>query len=157
MTTRVRRATQWYETIQQDIALLPSAQDFLDLLSNIASGNRQGATVTRMILDIRIRAAALTAVHEMYWGIAVFNADAVAAGAFPESDLVDDTNWLVHGRLLCASSNLSDHTQGDRVLMDIRSQRVLRAQQDRLIMVRDNATATTITFNCFARVLVKHP
>ena len=157
MTNRNRRPTQWYESIQQDVALNAGQQAHTDLLSNIATGNRQGSTVTRMILDIQMRPGAITVTHEIYVGIAVLNADAVGASAFPDADSVDDTDWLFHARLISNSSNVSDGTQGDRIRMDIRSQRVLRAQQDRLILVRDNLIGAVTTYNHFIRVLMKHP
>ena len=156
MTTR-RRRTQWYETIFSSTVLGADAQAGHDLLSNMATGQRQGATVTRMIIDIHMYPTALTTQQGLFYGIAIMGAEALAAGAFPEADVPEETDWLVHGHLTMKSANLSDGTQSDRARLDIRSQRIMRAQQDRLILVYDNETGTPVDRSHFIRVLMRLP
>ena len=136
--TQQRRRTQWYESIQGEIAIGAGASQNNDLLSNIATSDRQGATVTRILIQIRFHPAAITLLHECFWGIAIVNADALAVGALPDTQVVDDTNWLMHSRMHARSANLSGNEGDFLVVMDLRAQRVLRAQQDRLILMFDN-------------------
>ena len=157
MTTRNRRALQWYETIGAEQVLTAQLTTGVDLLSNLATGNRQGATVTRMILDMTAHPTALTVVNELYWGVSVMNADALAAGAFPDPETVDETDWLIHGRMITRSANLSSVEGDARVSMDLRSQRILRSVADRLILVRRVNTTVDMDTSLFFRVLMKHP
>ena len=157
MTNRNRRATQWYETISAEVVLTAQLTSGVDLLSNLATGNRQGSTVTRMILDMTAHPTALTVVNELYWGVAVMNADALAAAAFPDPETVDETNWLIHGRMLTRSSNLSGNEGDTRFSLDIRAQRILRSVSDRLVLVRRINTTVDMDVSFFHRVLVKHP
>ena len=157
MTNRNRRATQWYESIQGEELRQGATQDVDDLLSNIATGNRQGATVTRMILDLNVHPVDVTLLYEMYWGVTIISADALAALALPDPQNVDDADWLVHGRLIGRSANLSGKEGDDRVQVDIRSQRILRSVSDRLVLVTDVDTTGDLDYSHMVRVLMKHP
>ena len=152
-----RRPMQWYESIQGEEVREGATQDVDDLLSNIPTALRMGSTVTRIMVDINVHPVDLTLIYELYWGIAVIHADALAVVALPDPGTVDDIHWLIHSRLVGRSGNLSSKQGDDRALVDLRSQRVLRASTDRLVLVTTVQTTGNLDYSHFIRVLVKHP
>ena len=114
--------------------------------------------MTRTIVDLTCRANSVSQVVEMFYGIVVVNADARAAGSFPEADdMSDRPDWLVRGRMTTVTDSLFDSSQWHRVRLDLRSQRVLRSEEDELHVVIDNATANDLSWSAFVRVLMKMP
>ena len=84
------------------------------------------------------------------------NADARAAGAFPEADDVSDrAGWMVRGVLRGKNSDLSDSSQTVHRSLDIRSQRVMRNEEDELQLVLDAFTPNALEWAADIRVLVK--
>ena len=157
MTTR---RMQWF-TSEQVFASLPFGVSGNLLLYNILSQDAspvKGATVTRMLVDLRIQAAGTASRVDMPWGIVLVNADARAAGAFPDpEDLADRAGWLARGRLMTVQDSLSDASQWDRVALDLRSQRVMRNEKDELHLLVHNTTTGTLLWAAYIRVLMKMP
>ena len=147
MTNRNRRALQWIMREQVNSGLASGAQDNLTLYSSAIHGNRfgKGATVTRLLVDIKLAAAVVAQRNRFYWGIVVMNADARAAGAFPDpEDETDRPSWLARGRMEVVQDSLSDASQWDRALLDLRSQRIIRNEEDELqLVVTNGATGFT--------------
>jgi len=155
------RPMQWFDTETPFGGLAGNAQANL-LLYNVtfqASASVKGATITRMIIDLRLQAGSVAQLTEVYWGIILVNADARAAGAFPDADDMSETaGWLARGRMMVVQSDLSDRSQWDEVHMDLRSQRVLRNEKDELHLILDNGSASfTANWAAMIRVLVKLP
>ena len=119
----------------------------------------KGATVTRMLLDIRLEASSLAQQVQCHWGIVIVNADARAAGAFPDADdLGDRADWLVRGHLRTVQDSLSDASQWDRVKADLRAQRVLRSEESELHLIMDaGSDGFTMVWSAYIRVLMKLP
>ena len=152
-----RRATQWYEILQGESSRPGATQFNFDLLSNISIGNRTGSTVTRLIMDMLVHPSVASGVNEVFFGVVVANADALAAGATPDPEQVDDADWLVHGRLFARGKSNADDLIDDRVRLDIRSQRKLRNVVDRLVLCCHVQTASAIDYSHLIRTLMKHP
>ena len=150
------RATKWFETIQGFVNVAAGAQGSNDLLFNLDDANRRMATVTRMIIDLAMHPAAVTTIHELFWGITVETGEQFLAGVHPETDVVSDADWLIHGKLYSRSSDLSDSSQDDRVRLDIRAQRVLRGRRDTLVLVVDDS-GSGVSYSAFMRVLMRLP
>jgi len=131
------------------------------LLSDTTIGNRtiKGATVTRLIIDITIRNAVLAQNNVLYWGITKVNADARAAGAFPDpSDMNDKAGWMIRGRLQCNADSLTDPTQWVSRHYDLRAQRLFRNEEEELqLLIENSATGFTVSWTAFIRSLVKWP
>jgi len=156
--TTLRRSTRWYEAIQGETTIAAGVTVFTVLTANMPTAVIRGSTVTRMILDIRVHPVSLTTFTEVFWGVCVVNNAAVASAAVPDPGIVDSTDWLVHGRLNTRSGNLSANAGDDRVMLDIRAQRVLRATTDRLILVYHNIIGGAGAGRShFIRTLMKHP
>ena len=155
------RPMQWFTRVQRPVVQLTGSQgDFILYNSlSLSAAATKGATVTRLIIDLIFRAESLAQFNEVAWGITTVNADASAAGALPDSD--DDTDragWLVRGREYNIQDSLSDASQWTRVKMDIRSQRVLRSEQDELhLIVNNHATGFSVIWSAFIRTLMKLP
>jgi len=159
--TMQRRPMQWF-TSEQALGPLTAAtaQTNLILYSVLSQSNAavKGATVTRMLVDLVMGGASLAQDIRMHWGITVVNADARAAGVFPDpSDLAETVSWLARGRLIGIQSDLSDSSQRRYAQLDIRSQRVLRSEKDELHLIVDNAGPNTFNWAAWIRVLMKLP
>ena len=157
----LRRATQWLSTYKGRGNLASGVQDNLLLVNETELGVREvkGATVTRILLDIRLEASSVAQQVQMHWGIVVVNADARAAGAFPDADDYGDrADWLVRGHLRTIQSDLSDASQWDRVRADLRAQRILRSEESELHLIVDaGSDGFTMIWTAFIRVLMKLP
>ncbi len=86
------------------------------------------------------------------------NADARAAGAFPDADdMSDRPGWMVRGRLQNIMLNVQDSSQWTRLHLDLRGQRRLRSEEDELQLILDSSAGFTVEWSPFIRVLVKWP
>ena len=162
MTTRASRPMQWYTGQQGFQTIADGAADNFTLYNAVSHGPRniKGATITRMIIDLTIRADSVAQIVTGMWGILVMNADARAAGVFPDpADVTDRAGWMIRGRGETIQSDLSDASQWDRRQLDIRSQRVLRTEEDELQFIIDNISGggRIIQYGIFIRVLVRLP
>ena len=156
----MRRQTQWFTREQINSAVGSGVSDNLTLTSaGVHNTFRQGMTVTRMIIDLVLAADTLAQRNRFYWGICVVNAAARAGGAMPDpSDVTERPSWLVRGRMEVIQNSLSDASQWTRTLLDLRSQRVLRSEDDELqLLIKNGATGFGAEWSAFIRVLVKMP
>ena len=151
------RQLKWYESIQGSTTLVSAAQASNDLLANLETANRVGATVTRIIGKMHFNTTVVTNLHSVHYGITLVNADALAAGSLPEADAVDDADWLYHSYAEFKSDSVPDMSQNAVVVFDVRSQRVIRAGQDRLLMIFDNSAGETLNRSHMIRTLVRLP
>ena len=155
------RPMQWVSRSTGFLSLAPLTLTNFILYNSlsISSAAVKGATVTRMIVDLTFKNNALAQNNDAYWGIVPVNADASAAGGFPDpKDMTDRASWLVRGREQFNADSLSDYAQWVRVRQDLRSQRILRSEQDELHLLVENADgADTFQWAAFIRVLMKLP
>ncbi len=120
----------------------------------------KGATVTRMLIDYRLEAAAVAQHVRFFWGITIVDQSAVIGDAMPDpEDLSDRTDWLVRGRLQTIQASLSDSSQWDTTRLDIRTQRILRSEEDVLLVRGNNNSGGAFVLNhsFFIRVLMRMP
>ena len=156
------RAMQWITSYVGFGPLLGSGSQTNVPLYTVADrgpGFIKGSTVTRMVIDIRMRASALAQLVVLNWGILLVDGEAAAVGILPEADdLSERAGWMVRGVLTTIQDSLSDSSQWDRAQMDIRSQRVLRAERDELHLILDaGTTGFALEWHVFIRVLMKLP
>ena len=140
--------------------LAAGAQTNLLLFNDATFGGRhlEGATVTRMLVKLWLRSDALTQDNILDWGITKVNADARAAGAFPDpNDFLDRASWLVRDRMYNRQSNLSDGTQWTISHMDLRAQRILRNEEEELHLILNNSGSFVLEWAAYVRVLLKLP
>lgn len=160
MVSRGRRETEWFSQFVPWTALAGDAQTNQTLYNAVTHGLRfiKGATVTRIILDMYLRAVVVSEDTQLFFGILVMNADARAAGAFPEADdMTDRPDWMIRGVLqnrftVAITTQLSTLKE-----YDLRAQRVLRSEEDELQLILDNGNANALSFSLFIRVLMKLP
>jgi len=160
MAPQVRRATQWFSTNQAFLSLAAGAITNVTLFGAGIQGARfiKGSTVTRMIVNIDYRADAVSQDNRVFWGIAVVNADARAANVFPQpADMSDRAGWLVRGRENVMANSRFDVTQFSRVRLDLRSQRVLRNEEEELQLIYENNGTNLFSTSVFIRLLIKWP
>ncbi len=159
VNTPNRRPTEWFTTSRLFTLLADGAQTNETLLSAAGIGARfiKGTTITRMIIDLRLKPATIAQQTSLFWGIVVMNSDARAAGAFPDTDDVSDRpDWMIRGRMQSISENLSKLSNQDHRVIDLKSQRVLHSEEDELQLIFDNTSeGFAIFFSLFIRVLVK--
>ncbi len=128
-----------------------------DQLSSVTSAVK-GYTVTRMILDLRLKADSVAQESSLFWGIAVVNSDARASGVLPDADVMNErAGWLVRGRLTTIQDSLSDRQQQDVAQLDLRSQRVMHNDEEELLLILDSVSAFISQWQVFVRVLMKLP
>ena len=159
MVNRNRRETEWY-SLDRTFATLGSGVQSNELLfgtASVASQQIKGTTITRMLIDMYLKADSVAQLVNLYWGIVVLNRDAVVAGAFPEADDVSDrAGWMVRGKLNTIQDSLSDSSQWARRTLDIRSQRLMRNEEDELQLVVDaSSSGFILQWAAYIRVLVK--
>ena len=120
---------------------------------------KKGSTITRMLVDLIVSPDAVAQRVRLYWGIVVVNADARAAGAFPDpEDVTDRPSWLVRGRAEVMADSISDASQWKRIELDLRSQRIMRSEEDELQLILSAATTGfVLNFSAFIRILVRMP
>ena len=160
MTSRNRRPFEWYETAATMTSLGANAQTHAVIRSAIDQGaaNLRGSTVTRLVGWVALKASTLTVLAELAFGIIIVNADARIAAALPDpNDPSDRANWMYRDRLLCQSGNLSDSSQWDRIRFDIRSQRIMRSEEDELVIIFNAGPLNNPDFAFNIRSLIKLP
>ena len=162
MVNRNTRPMQWYTSTQGFSTIADGATTSLLLYNAATLGTRniKGATMTRLIIDLTIRADSVAQLAVVFWGIVVMNADAAAAAAFPDpEDMSDRAGWMVRGKSQTIQASLSDASQWDRRRMDIRSQRVLRTEEDELRLIVHNSSGSGVVaqWGPFIRVLARLP
>jgi len=162
MTTRnARRGMQWYTHVAPGFATLAAgAQTNLPLYTtaDVTAVAIKGSTVTRTILDIRVGGDSVAQRVFFDWGLVVINGDAAAAGVFPDpQDLSDRPGWLGRGQLTTIQGSLSDSTQEEHLKLDLRSQRVLRAEEDQYHLIVHNSGVTIVRWYAYVRSLIKYP
>ena len=160
MVTR-RRERQWFTSRTSQLSIASAGLSDIQLYNATIHGPRfmKGATVLRLILDLTLRATAVAQEVELYWGVLIANEDARVAGALPDPrDDSDRPDYMVRGRMVTIQSSLSDSSQWDHRLMDIRSGRTLRSEEDGLLMVLEaGSTGFTLEVSLFIRVLMLLP
>ena len=161
MVTRRGRRLEWFDSILGFTTIADGGQTSQTLFDANVLGaiGVKGATITRQIVKIIMRPTVLVTISELHYGITIVNADALTASAIPEADVVSDrADWMVRGWLAAFSNSLSDSTQTDRVMADIRTQRIMRSEEDALIVIYDNAlNGVSIQVAHFIRTLIRMP
>ena len=154
-----RRATEWFTTEQNTfIDLAAGAQVGLALFSAVSAGARfiKGTTVTRMIIAIDMRPNVTAQDNYCSWGITTVNQDAATANAYPEADDTSDrAGWMVRGNEYVGANSLFDGAQFAKVRLDIRSQRVLRDEEQTLQLILDNNGNNVVEWRAYIRCLMK--
>ena len=155
------RTLKWFTTLRNDQALTDGAQIEIDLLADLDVANRKGSTVTRLIIDQWIRNDTQQTFKICDTGILWLNGDAFTAGAVPDpGDESDRADWMVRFRM---TNQMDATTSGSQQIedkhLDLRAQRICRAERDQLIWVcEDSGSGTGGLFVTFAiRVLLRLP
>ena len=151
------RSYQWYSILDEnDTAVASGTQIEKDLLGDLVTDERKGATITRVILDLVISPDQAGQVTFTSYGLCMVNRDAVAAGAVPEADVNSDrADWLLRGRARNNCFALADSTQMFHREYDLRAQRVLRSEEQTLALILDHGSGGGIDFFWMSRILMK--
>ena len=157
-----RRGMQWVDSFSSESNTLSVAtlQTNLLLFNDTTFGGRhvKGATATRLLVDITLKADSVAQYVTMIWGITMVNADARAAGHFPDpNDIADRAAWMVRTRMMTIQASLSDSSQWERLRLDLRAQRVFRSEEDELHLIINNAGSFTLDWSAHVRTLIKDP
>ena len=157
-----RRQLQWYSKTTGFDALADGGQTNLPLYTtvDVTAIAIKGSTVTRTIMDLRVQAAAVAQRLFFFWGLVVINGDAASAGVFPDpEDMSDRPGWLARGRITTIQASLSDSSQEGKVFLDLRSQRILRAEEDQYHLIVHNLSggAFALNWSVFIRSLIRLP
>ena len=155
------RAMKWFTTLRDQQALPDAGQVNFNLSASIGQSNIKGSTITRLIIDLWTAADTLGATKITDWGIAILNTDAVVAGAFPDADNENEKiDWLVRGRLVTEPPRTgSEFGQHGRQTLDIRSARIIRAEDTQVHLVADDpgAGGGGVFLSLMVRMLLKLP
>jgi len=161
------RRTQWFVEAGGLAALATGVTDLMDLLADarvtVGINTFSGHTVTRMIGDIFFRADDVPAtdiVQEVAFGIAVFNSN-MRAQDHP-NPRNENTNWMWQKTVRWVPWTIEASAGVFRQLIqvisfDIRTQRILKATEDRLEMVVSNVGAEAVTVDVRVRSLLRAP
>ena len=154
-----RRTLKWVNVEKPFTNLAAGAQDNLLIYNEAVLGQLsvKGTTVTRLLLDLKIRSDSLAQLNLLHYGITTVNADARAAGAFPDAnDMTDRASWLVRGKLE-NQMTAQDTSQWTMIERDLRAQRVFRNEEEELHLIIRNSTSNILSWSVFIRVLMKMP
>ncbi len=155
------REKQWFTSRNDLTSVASAARDDIQLYNATTVGAREikGATVLRAILEIELRATAVAQEVGLFWGLVIVNEVARIGNQLPDPrDTADRADWMIRGNLRTIQSSLSDSSQWDRRRYDVRSGRMLRSEEDGVLVVfRATASTFTLEFSSFMRVLMLMP
>ncbi len=151
------RVLKWFTTLQHDVLVLNGAQFDDNLLEDMSVADQEGATVTRILLEMWIHPSSVDNPVAFDWGIVFVNIDAVTAGAFPDADDEDErADWLGRGRLVAITSVANDGAGLVHSTYDLRAQRRFRTETDKLMLIGDD-TGGNLRLSFMSRVLMRMP
>ena len=154
------RGFRWVTRIATGQAVSSGSQSCVDLLApySFVVDNLKGHTVTRIVAKIVVFPDTVDQGTHTFWGIAVVNADAAVANAFPDSDIeADNVRWLVRDFSVNRVTSLTDRSQFDGGSYDLRAQALLRSDQEELHLIVDTASGGGVIFSMMTRVLLRVP
>jgi len=153
---------KWFTTLRNNQALADGLALDFPLLADAQQANRRGSTVTRIIIDQWVRNDVQQTFKIADFGIVWAHSQAVATtAALPDPGLEDDrADWLVRFRMVNQMDATTSGTQQiAHKMMDIRSQRICRSDEDELTYImKDSGSGNGGLFVTFSiRVLLKLP
>jgi len=154
------RGFRWVTRIRTGVVIASGNQVCSDLLVPYTTivDNLKGYTVTRILLKLFIVPDTANQQTVTSWGIAVINADAAAASAFPDADIEgDNVRWLMRDMALNRMTDLNDKSQIVEKSYDLRAQALFRSDQDELHLIMDNSSGGGVFHSFIARVLLRMP
>ena len=154
MTTQ-RRRTRWLDDFGL-IAPAASGQAAAELDTPLAAElHVQGYTIVRVLLVVHALITTLGVNAAVTYGLTLMNSDAVAAGAFPDPQGVDEVPWLLRDRIV----GIRDADAGRQEMVrtyDLRAMRKYNGQSS-LQFIADADSSSAWSLNVSSRVLVKIP
>ena len=151
-----RAKTRWLDSIvDQTVAQTVQVTQLLD--QDLPDTQKKGAVVIRIIFAMSFRALTAGAFPQMVFGITMINADADAAGAFPDADVAgDQPGWMMRA-LVKATDGVDNPIE--KYSADLRSKRAYRGADDNLKIILDNAAAASgsIIATGLIRTLIRLP
>ena len=154
------RAKQWITSLRNNQALVPGVGIEFDIAADLAAGNRKGATVQRVLLELWTRNDTINSVQHMDFGIMWVDTDAVVAGGFPDpNNETEQADWLVRGRMVNVTPVLNEQSPLNHRTYDLHSQRMCRAENDQLMLILQTSASAGggLFVSLFSRVLILKP
>jgi len=154
------RAFRWVTRLQTESPTAAGAQTCVDLLAPYSSvvDNLKGHTVTRILLTLTATPDAINEIGQVFYGIAIVNADAAAASAFPDADIEsDNVRWLLRDYMDTRMTNLNDGSQKETRTYDLRAQALLRSDQEEVHLILDRTGVGGMLHSMLSRVLLRMP
>ena len=138
-----RRNREWFTKQLEFESLAALTQSGTQLCSGLQDSDRKGATLVRLILRLSFRSNSSNSDGELAFGIGFMNADAFAAGAFPDPNAADipENQWLIQEPRL-AHLWVTQATFR-HMMYDLRAMRKMRTQDDRCVLVLNNLSSTS--------------
>jgi len=155
-----QRLLKWFTTLRQLQALADNSQITFDLLTDLAASQTEGATITRILIEMWVRNDIVLEDKTMDWGIVLVAGAAASAGGFPDADIEDErVDWLGRGRMHAITTVIGDGASLGHMERDLRAQRVIRDEFEQLRLILDvDANGTGGLFVTFiTRILVRMP
>ena len=155
-----RRGFRWVTRRVIRRVIASGQQECIDLLAPYSSvvDNLKGHTVTRILMRFGSVADTVDQITECDYGIALVNADAAAAGAFPDADVEgDNVRWLLRDYQQNVVSSLTQRHQRVERTYDLRAQALLRSDQEELHLIVDQESGGGAIFSMQTRVLLRLP
>ncbi len=152
------RAFKWVTKSGGAEALAASAQVGKDLLPSFPTDNIKGCTVTRIVGFLHVKPDTVAQASFTSFGIVLVNADSLSAGAFPDADIdADNVAWFVRGMTVNHVASLSVDSESRYWAYDLRAQRIMRSDKERLVLVLDQNNGGGVLLNYHWRTLLKLP
>ena len=151
-----RRALEWYDRfISQSNA--SNVQSLVDLSLGIATDEKKGMTVVRIIIDMLIIPQSINVLATTNLAIHMASADAFSALAVADADDQDEQpGWLWRTRRSTALSNITNLSSPAALIKeDLRAQRKFAGEDQLLILQIDNEAGSTVLTRGIIRVLCK--
>ena len=153
------RLLKWFTTLRNLQALADNSQLSFDLLDDLSASQTEGSTITRMLVEFWIQNDTINNPKTMDWGIVLLGGESVTAGAFPDADVEDErVDWIARGRMHAFTNGL--HTiPAQHVERDLRAQRIIRDEFQKLTLVLNSDTngAGGLFVTFIIRVLLRMP
>ena len=151
---------RWVDSLVS-LNVADTVQSFDDLTSSLADNDRRGLTLTRTLIHMYFMGAntdETAAGHQAVdVGIAMIDADALAASVFPDTDSETDEPsrpWVWRDRILCRQDvQTTGNPVWGEVRADIRAQR--KMGNSRTVLIIDSNAAAGTAFNVRAIGIIR--
>ena len=150
VTRSARRRTVW---IEDDFTAGPVAggQD-TGVMDTQLPGDQKGYTLLRLLMNLHLLPSTLAVLADIHYGVCIIPGDMFDASVFPDPGSAEPFSWIMRD-VYSWVRDADAGAQGIHRLYDLRSKRIMRNTDDRMIFVADAGATSAWTISVGTRSL----